>query len=347
MMMIVCGHLIGQGVTPCYTAHTLPILVSIVGGMSRIAVSIFLLIGTYFMVDSKFKAKRVLMLYGQLAFWILFLTFFIGLFWGSVLGFATVSIRNLFWALFPYSSKSLWFVSDYIALIMLAPFINIVIKDKNIHKLLLIILTIFVCVQPTIYIFTDSWLDGVTFFVYIYVLMAYYKHYLEGRWSPNKYIFLLDGICLYVGLMLVQHYFKVNNISDNNYLVGKTNQFISDYKTLPNLFIAISIFYFFKCTNIGRNMVINFFASSALGIYIIHQTPAFQPILWNKILYCSVWANNSYLLLHVLVAVLLLYFFLTLCSLLYTLIFERYWISSKLYLFLEKKIDSAYKNLIS
>lgn len=75
MMMIVCGHLVSQGLCPNYSAgYNLHISIAFISSMSRIAVSIFLLIGTYFMVDTSFKANRILNLYGQLAFWIILLS---------------------------------------------------------------------------------------------------------------------------------------------------------------------------------------------------------------------------------------------------------------------------------
>lgn len=341
MMMIVCGHMVSQGLIPNYSSgYNLPISIALISSSSRLAVSIFLLIGTYFMVDATFKASRVLTLYGQLAFWIVLLS------WGGYL-IGYTSNRDLFWSFFPFISKSLWFVSDYLALIVLAPFINIIIQRRRIHKLLVIILSLFVCIMPTIYIFTDSWLDGISFFIYIYILMAYYKRYMIHRFKPNKYILLIGAFVMYVLLVLANQYLKGKGINCNgNNIASKMNQFLMDYKTLPNLFIALSIFYFFQNTHLGKIKAINIMASSALGVYIIHQTPAFYPVLWSKIVKCQDWYHSSHLFGYVILAVVCVYFGLSLVSLIYTLFVEKYWTSSKMYHLIEKKLDEVYKCFI-
>lgn len=288
------------------------------------------------MVDTSFKANRILNLYGQLAFWIILLS------WGGVL-IGYTSKRDLFWSFFPFISKSLWFVSDYLALIILSPFINIVIQRRSVHKLLVVLLTLFVCIMPTIYIFTDSWLDGLSFFIFIYVLMAYYKSYMIKRLRPNKYVLLIVATIIYSFLVIANQYMISNGIRCNgNNIASKISQMLYDYKTLPNLFIASSIFYFFLNTRMGKIKLINFMASSALGVYIIHQTPAFYPVLWNKILRCQEWCYRPHLLVYLIFAVIAVYTGLSLISLFYTLIVERYWTSCKVYKILEKKIGTAF-----
>lgn len=334
MLLIVCGHLIAQGVSPELNGD-LPISVQIMSKGSRIAVSIFLLIGTWFMVDSKFCARRVLLLYCQLAFWILLLTWMGGAIYG-------VTIKQLVWSLIPYTSCSLWFVSVYLALILLAPFINFAINSRKRHKVIVCLLGYFCCIQPTIYQFVDGWLDCLGFFVFIYVAIAYYKHYLQEKIRPNKYVFIISGIGLYVAIVIIKNQLLMTGATDDSYAVKKLGQFLSDYKTLPNLFIASSIFYFFKETNLGKSKLINMLASNALGVYIIHQTPAFQGFLWKNVLHCNYWANSQYLTELTIFMTLLVYLGLSILAFIYTLVLEPKLQENKTYKFLESKINNFY-----
>lgn len=340
MMMIIAGHLMGQGILPNLPSNFhISFVASCICGCSRVAVTIFLLVGAYFMVDSKFKASRVLKLYGQLAFWLLTLTWLGGVFY-------PVSKKLMAWSLLPCLSGSLWFVSAYIALIMLAPFLNLCIKDKETNKVLVIVLFIFVCIQTTIHPFVDGWLDALMFFIFIYVLMFYFKHYYKAI-NINKYVILILGISLYLGIRFAQYKMIISdNYNVNGYLAKKMSQFVSDYKTLPNLLIACSVFYFFIKTNIGSIKWINIFASSALTVYIIHQTPAFYPYLWTNIIKCPSWDYSNQLEVHIVITIILIYVLLSLIGILYNIIIEPLWESTKLYTKLVDGLNKWYSCLL-
>lgn len=68
-------------------------------------------------------------------------------------------------------------------------------------------------------------------------------------------------------------YFRFFSRLAENYLL--------DFKSLPNFFIAMCIFYFFQHLQIGSSRTINFIATGAFSTYIIHQTPALIYPLWN------------------------------------------------------------------
>ena len=50
---------------------------------------------------------------------------------------------------------------------------------------------------------------------------------------------------------------------------------------LPNILIAVLIFNFFRCLEMGSIRILNLMASSVFAVYIVHQTPAFRECLWN------------------------------------------------------------------
>lgn len=69
MLAIVAGHFVGQTKSLEYVQGIDFIFALIFGSASRIAVALFLFLGTWYMVDAKFSAKRVLKLYGEYAFY--------------------------------------------------------------------------------------------------------------------------------------------------------------------------------------------------------------------------------------------------------------------------------------
>ena len=69
---------------------------------------------------------------------------------------------------------------------------------------------------------------------------------------------------------------------------GKAFQYIAYYHTalgaLPNLLAALALFYLFKGLALGSVRWINALSGTTLGVYILHQIPAFRGFLWNGIL---------------------------------------------------------------
>ena len=53
---------------------------------------------------------------------------------------------------------------------------------------------------------------------------------------------------------------------------------------LPNLLAALALFYLFKGLDLGCVRWVNALACTTLGVYILHQVPAFRGFLWNGLL---------------------------------------------------------------
>ena len=123
MIFIISGHMITQGMQINeYSQHVQAGLLFF-GSGSRVAVNIFLLIATWFMVDSKFNVEKIIKLYSELFFYTFFITFLM-LFVED-----NISIKMIIRGVMPFFGKALWFISAYISLLMLSPYL------KNIFKL--------------------------------------------------------------------------------------------------------------------------------------------------------------------------------------------------------------------
>lgn len=68
---------------------------------------------------------------------------------------------------------------------------------------------------------------------------------------------------------------------------GKAFQYMAYYRTalgaLPNLLAALALFYLFKGLDLGCVRWVNALAGTTLGVYILHQVPAFRGFLWNSL----------------------------------------------------------------
>ena len=69
---------------------------------------------------------------------------------------------------------------------------------------------------------------------------------------------------------------------------GRVFRYIAYSRTalgaLPNLLAALALFYLFAGLSLGSVRWINALSGTTLGVYILHQIPAFRGFLWNGIL---------------------------------------------------------------
>ena len=303
------------------------------------------MIGVWFLVDAQFKSKRLIKLYSELWFYTATITIVLLIFR------IPVSAKNIIGGFLPFLRRSCWFVPTYLVLIALSPFINFVTKwSRKTHQTLLVLLTFIGTFISTVSGFMDTWFDCIFWFVYIYFFIGYYKtfvHAEDNRIKKNKGLLLFIGLLTYFLLVGINYYGDF--VSQNRLAVlgsKVAEQYLSDYKSLPNLIISFCIFNFFINTDIGEKNIINTAARSSLAVYLIHQTPALIPIIWTQIFRCNDWVNSKFYLLYFIGVVLMTYLGGFLVDLIRFYIIEPKWMSSKSVDKVEKVIDKFYKPLL-
>jgi surface polysaccharide O-acyltransferase-like enzyme len=92
------------------------------------AIHIFVLIGSFFIIGKKTSLKMVRHIYVQL-----YTVTIIGLILSLILIRSDVAIGGVLQSVFPFSQRAYWFVSDYIVLVLVSPFLSIIV-DKAPNK---------------------------------------------------------------------------------------------------------------------------------------------------------------------------------------------------------------------
>lgn len=118
MLAIIAGHMAHQTEILMGTTGERLLFSYIVGSGHRIGVNLFLMIGTWFLVDSSFKAERIMKLYGQMAFYTIGISITI-----LLLGLPHTNV-DIIRCFMPFTLRPVWFGSAYIALLLLIPFLN-------------------------------------------------------------------------------------------------------------------------------------------------------------------------------------------------------------------------------
>ena len=278
MLLIISGHLANELGDWSELDDVNYILCRIMGSASRISVNLFLMIGAWFMVDMKFKASRLLKIWGEVWIYCVPITIIMYL-----LGY-DVSLYDLCTCFFPFWGRNLWFASVYMALILMSPILNKVLEMELIYlKKLVVLLFLFVSGMCTVSTYVDGWLPQFSWFMCIYILIGYYKNYMAGK-VKKKAGFFIAGIGLYLVGVFVRIFGTMFDSQLVSFGVDMIKQYFSDYRSVPNFLCAFFIFIFFSKLHLKENKIINWLASGSFGVYIIHQVPCFRrEFLWENI----------------------------------------------------------------
>ena len=246
-------------------------------------VNSFIIVSGYFQCDKKVSIKKFLSLVGMVWFYsaIIALIF-------HLTGLKQYTTLEFLKILSPLEYENLWFFNTYIALYLLSPYINILIKniDKNQHRNLLILLIIMYSIISTVTnqkTFNNTGFS-IVHFIFLYILGAYLKKYpmkenihFKG-YSEKKKFAIFFSIFLFMGVFNFLLYEFVDNVLSLSPGVTityfcttiKTNLY---YYQNPILLIqSIAYFLMFETIKI-KSKFINKISSCMFAIYVITENP--------------------------------------------------------------------------
>lgn len=275
IVMIIGHHFALHGKLGYYNALTVnTVWLQFLQMGGKIGVNLFVLISGYFMVHTySTKISKVLKL------WLQIFTYSVLVYGAIVMTNADFefSATELISKLFPVSFNQWWFASAYFALLLLAPFINIVLRklDKGDYIKLLIILLVLFCLIPTVFL-TNYQKSNLSWFVFLYCLSGYFRLHCANRTgNPKKLFWVAAGsYAALFGLNILLVILKTDIPILKKYLgrlFGMNQMFV--------LIVSLAIFILFKNINLGCNRWINVLASTAFGIYLIHDAKEVRALL--------------------------------------------------------------------
>jgi len=243
----------------------------------RVACNIFLVISCWYLCDSVFKTHRIVQT------WLKLWVYSVGL---SLIGGGIIKLAG--WkqfglpvyiiSFFPFLDTAVWYISVYLMLLMVSPYIQLLVSSiGKIKHLILTVILLFIFSGVSLFKFIaygtkiDSIYCNFAWFCVVYITTSYIKKYyteaIKQKWG------LTLGIIIYVALCSL----KSMNVKFAAF-------FLSDLKSFPNILIAILLFGGFLSFTGRTNKCINIMASSCPAIYIIHQLPVFRNVLANTVL---------------------------------------------------------------
>ena len=281
MFFIVFYHCLTHGVGDGYgfnSSHP----VSLINGLfsdlilvfSSIAVNLYVMISGYFLVDREFKLSRIVRTWTNACFYscvitVVFMSF----------QFTPLSIVSLGKSFFPISTDAYWFVTQYIGLLIISPFLVLIVRQLSYHQYIyLLVAGAFLCLSvipdfPLAKRFHVAHGNSIWSFAYLFVVAGFIKLHLKKL--PMISILLTI-------LMLTLLAFSCEVIG--GYDKGFIHLYWLNYNGLV-LILSVAVFIFVRQLKVSDSGFWNVFVKAApytFGVYLIHDHLLVREWLWSS-----------------------------------------------------------------
>lgn len=300
MIMIVAHHFALHG----FQFHELELTSNkiildflVIGG--KIGVNIFILISSYFLIDGKFNLKRIITLILKVK---LYAIFFLILFYFKG---ETIFLKDIIRSIFPIFYELYWFISAYIILYFIFPYLNKLLNNltkMELEKLLLGSIFLY-SILPS-FIGTKLFFSSVIWFIILYSIIYYIKRYLDlTKINKLSSLSIISYILIFISILSFDYLGQKIEI----FKIYST-YFIAENSILSLVF-SISVFLIFLKMDKKSNKYINYLAKGTLGVYLFHENVFIRPYLYNEILLNNKFIeyNSLIFLLHSLISILFIF----------------------------------------
>ena len=298
MCLIILGHY-GQAISQSTVPMTrlCRYLIEFGCAHGQMAANCFILITGYFMVGrEKIKPSSVVKLVLTV---ILYSWGIAAIFYVCHLPMEGMDgISGYLQILFPVSCRHWWFISAYVGLYILIPYINRMIEhiDKTEFQRLLLILFLMMSVIPTFTV-SDTWVSDLAWVITLYSMGAYLKKFSE---DTKRYSTVTFGVLALLGMIVLGgSVILLNQFPSICQKLGGDGYFRSINK-LPTALTSVFVFLWFSRIKIGNRAWINTLGKATFGVYLIHMHLLVESLLWKPFVARPwMYGNVRYVLLSV------------------------------------------------
>lgn len=312
MGMVVLAHYIGWGTTHCILDSNVffsngfilnSLAYPFFSTLCTLGVICFVMISGFFMCEGNvLRVDRIMKTWLPTVFYSVVFSL-------MALCLHKASAKDAVLSFFPIGTDQYWFVTKYVAIVLLSPFLNVLINTLS-QRGFLIALAIVALLTITITMgipygnvfFSDNPFS-VASFVLVYLIGAYIRKYSLPLYVVRHCWLLFAGfIILQGGVGIMINYLRI----ESHTLIGG---FSAGYNAL-SLVPGTLLFIGFKNHRFRESVFVKFCVSAApycFGVYLIHENTYVRDFLWNGPFDMSVyWQSPLWLLYALLVPCLFL-----------------------------------------
>ena len=240
-----------------------------------ISVNLYVMVSGYFLADLDFKLSRIVRTWLNTCFYSCTITLLIMAL--SVVPFSVVGLGK---SLFPISTDAYWFVTQYIGLLILSPFLALLVRQLTYRQYVCFLIGgAFLCLSiipdfPLAKRFHVAHGNSLWSFAYLFMIAGFIRHHLHKismirLWGLMALVVLLTLMCeLYSG-------FHGNQVC----------LYWFDYNGIPFV-LSVQMFVLVKQMKIAQSTFWNMLVQAApytFGVYLIHDHLMVREWLWNTL----------------------------------------------------------------
>lgn len=282
MFFIVFYHCLTHGIGDGYGFNSFH-PVSLINGLfsdfilvfSSIAVNLYVMISGYFLVDRNFKLSRIVRTWANTCFYSCVITVVF-----MLLQFTPLSIVLLGKSLFPISTDAYWFVTQYIGLLIISPFLVLIVRQLTYRQYIyLLVAGAFLCMSvipdfPLAKRYHVAHGNSVWSFAYLFFVAGFIKLHL-------KRLTMISILLTVLMLMLLVFFCEVVGGYDNGFI----HLYWLNYNGLV-LILSVAVFLFVRQLKVSDSGFWNVLIKAApytFGVYLIHDHLLVREWLWSSI----------------------------------------------------------------
>lgn len=278
MLMVITLHYLGKGGLLGRPADSLILRGGVwyLEALCIVSVNIYVMISGYFMIDTKFHIRKLLILWCQVLFYSVGITL-VCLLCGAV---SLEDLKDLFtiqYYCLPVINQHYWFATAYILFYILSPVLSNGIRrlDQKQHGILLLLLLLFTSVVKSflpVKVALDDSGYSMSWFLVLFVLSSYIRIYGIPFFAGKRIRSLLIYLVSTAGIVLCEAIFVRYGTP---YTEGSEAVMMPfRYNFLLVVLSSVALFYFVKDAKIKENIVTRFLvriAPYSFGVFLIHE----------------------------------------------------------------------------
>lgn len=239
--------------------------------ISCISVNCYVMITGYFLIkEVQFRWKGILRTWMQTMFYsILFLLLFV-LIGGSI------QKGDILKSLFPIYFREYWFVTLYIGLLLVAPFLSRLAISLNKRQYQIMLVVLFIINFQFLYGRIYSGFSSIVWFSFLFLTSGYIRIFgVSKKWKKYS-----GRLVIVLWLFLFIMATLINVIRHSQF------ELISSAYDGPIFFLSLVIFVFFlqkDCRGKMFNAIV-MVAPYTFGVYLIHENPFLRDVLWDVLI---------------------------------------------------------------
>lgn len=282
-------------------------------GISFVCINLYVLISSYFLIDGRFSTYKLAKLEAQVLFYALGITL---VYW--IFGDVEHEVKYMVYSVTPVASDFYWFITMYVGMYILAPFMNRFIRmlTKRQLEFLMAVCFLLFSVWPNVFYYSSALniAGGVctTWFLVVYLFGAWLKLYYrpDGKFGKHLLRAVLALFSIPVSRFLIELLLKtpLGNISFLDDLMWGYSLFYTYSSVLVCLaaFLTFIAFLNLEIKPGKAAKVINVLASTSFGVYLLHDHYYVRESLW-AVLNMPQYIGKWYLVFVIILAVIAIY----------------------------------------